>query len=154
MRPQIQRNPSIQTRPAMQTQPGATAPGQNIDVQKIKAFTELQSVTQGFRLSVAFGENPFPLVLNQPGFMIHGIAILAPTLASIAEMYLTFKVNSYSLIETVNALQLCPNYSLGGGFFYPSPYLLTGNDKISININKLDAGTVTIGVSVIYLPSA
>ena len=59
--PSVQRGPSMQTI----TQPikqGSTAPGQNIDVQKIKAFTELQSVTQGFRLSLNQGDNPFPLV--------------------------------------------------------------------------------------------
>lgn len=139
------------TMPIRATKQNVVSPGQKIDVEKIQNFTRDQSVNQGFRFVVNQGSNPQPLVLTIPGIMILGISVLTLPLTNIADTYVTLKVNGYSVVESTHALQLCPNYALGQ-IIFPTPYMLAGNDKISVDFNKVDAGSIVLGFTIQYLP--
>jgi hypothetical protein len=125
--------------------------GQKIPVKQIQDFTKSQPITQGFRFSLTQGNNPFPIVLTQPGIKLLGVSVIGLPLTDLQDTYVTFRVNKYLLLENVHALQLCPNYALGQ-IVFPTPFLLAGNDQISVSFEKNDAGNITTGFVVHYLP--
>ena len=125
--------------------------GSNIAPGTIKALTAEFPLTQGVRYTLANGENPFSIVLNSPGRKMIGVSVNIATIASIGDTFAKITVNGYSLIDTVNLLQLCPNY-VYGMMFFSTPYVLVGNDQIKVNFTKNDAGNIVIGFNIHYLP--
>ncbi len=108
---------------------------------------------QGFRSAIAAtSTTPVTISLNASPQKLVGISLMpaSGTLADIADTQITFIVNNLNLLLTVAAQSLCPNY-FQGFLYYPFDQKLRGNDTIIMQVQKNNAGAITLLSNIFYL---
>lgn len=126
-----------------------TGYGNNLPVKSIQALANKQPVTQGSRLTMSQGANPFTVTLVIPGQRLLGISINTATLTDIADTYLTMNINGFNSLLDVNLLQICP-LANQGMLFFPLDLALVGNDTFKLAFQKNDAGNINAGFNIHY----
>lgn len=135
--------------------PGNTQPSNDVNrVNKLKVFNKNLRYVQGFRSAIAASATtPITITLNSSGKKLLGIALIpaSGTLSDIADCQVKFVVNNNNLLLNVAAQNLCPNF-VQGMIFFPTPQDLFGNDSITLEITKNNAGAITLLTDIFYVP--
>lgn len=122
--------------------------------KNVKNFNDDLRYVQGVKAAITGGSTaPITITLNAAGRRLLGISIMPVdgSLATLADSQLKFIVNNNNLLLGVGANNLNPNF-VQNMIFFPTPQPLSGNDSISIEFTKNNAGDTSIIINVFYVP--
>lgn len=122
------------------------------EAQKVKDFNTKIRYVEGFRFTIpGNSQTPFNVVPAAPGKFCLGVSMNLVTGSDLSDTTVSLIINNNNILNDCAVNNLVPQL-VQGMLFFPTPNPLSGNDKITFNFNKSNAGTVFLYCNFFYLP--